>query len=377
MKSSTPEQQPTEAVPSDSVLPAKIENVTAPMRMLFIKLRHIGDSLLLTPTIVATKKKYPNVEIWVIVRKSCDAILRGCPEIDRIYCTADPDSAKRSKSNIWQDLQLIARLRVTLFDFVFELTDNDRARLFAIAARTKHRCTNEHRTLKWFWRPFFHKICTTNRWPKHQVFRDYICPQEVLCLPEEPPPLRFEAERMEPWKGKDALGTEKFIVVHFSTRWDYKSWPLECWEEILQRCLLITPRILISCGPGEDELAATRLLISKLGERVFTTYGQASWAELAWLLHKASFFLGVDTAAMHLAAAVGCPTVCLFGPSPEFEYHPWRVKYWMIRPQDWIPEEAMKKIPREKIMQQISIEKVWEACQEAAHFSKNLVSSQS
>ena len=40
-------------------------------RFLFIKLRHIGDSLLLTPTLVATKAKYPDAEIWVLVRKSC------------------------------------------------------------------------------------------------------------------------------------------------------------------------------------------------------------------------------------------------------------------------------------------------------------------
>ena len=65
------------------------------MRILFIKLRHIGDSLLLTPTIVATKQKFPHAEIWVLVRESCDGVLAGCPEIDRILSTANPDAAKR------------------------------------------------------------------------------------------------------------------------------------------------------------------------------------------------------------------------------------------------------------------------------------------
>ena len=150
------------------------------MRILFIKLRHIGDSLLLTPTIVATKAKFPNAEIWVLVRKSCDAILAGCPEINRILTTANPDAKKRSPGDWIADLKLAALLRRTDFDFVFELTDNDRARFFAVAARTKARCTNKHRTLRWFWRPFFHRVCQTPRFRSHQVWRDYICPMETL-----------------------------------------------------------------------------------------------------------------------------------------------------------------------------------------------------
>jgi heptosyltransferase-3 len=146
------------------------------MRILFIKLRHIGDSLLLTPTIAATKKKYPHAEIWVLVRESCDGILSGCPEIDRILTTANPDSAKRSNLGWLSDLKLAALLRRTHFDFVFELTDNDRARFFALAARTPMRCANKHRTLRWFWRLFFHKISQISRFKEHQVVRDYVCP---------------------------------------------------------------------------------------------------------------------------------------------------------------------------------------------------------
>jgi heptosyltransferase III len=96
------------------------------MRILFIKLRHIGDSLLLTPTIAATRQKFPEAEIWVLVRKSCDGILAGCPEIYRILCTADPDVSKRHKSELVGDLKIALLLRKTRFDYVFELTDNDR-----------------------------------------------------------------------------------------------------------------------------------------------------------------------------------------------------------------------------------------------------------
>jgi heptosyltransferase-3 len=334
------------------------------MRILFIKLRHIGDSLLLTPTIIATKQKFPHAEIWVLVRSSCDGILAGCPEIDRILTTANPDAAKRSKCDWLSDLKLAALLRRTPFDFVFELTDNNRARLFALAARTPMRCTNEHRTLKKFWRPFFHRISTTSRRRQHQVVRDYICPQAALDLPENPAGLVFQKQKMVPWTGQ-AL-PEKFCVIHIHTRWERKSWPLERWEELIAGLLPIIPKIVLSCGPGAEEREQSVALVKKFGDQVVSTLGNADWAELAWLLDRAAFFVGVDTAAMHLAAAVNCPSIVLFGPSPVYEYHPWQVRHWMLRPQVWLGEEEAGRILKEKLMSEIPVHRVLAACEEAA-----------
>jgi heptosyltransferase-3 len=335
------------------------------MRILFIKLRHIGDSLLLTPTIVATKKKLPNAEIWALVRESCDGILAGCPEIDRILTTANPDTTKRTKRGWLSDLRLAALLRRTKFDHVFELTDNDRARFLALAARTPNRCTNQHRTLRWFWRPFFHRICEQNRRREHQVVRDIVCPREALDLDMEPGPLRFAKSRMTPWKDCPDPLSPGYAVIHLHTRWRRKAWPLERWEELIGRLLETTPCIVLSCGPGSEEIEANRVLSSKFRGRVLSTNGKATWMELAWILNHAAFFVGVDTAAMHLASACACPSVVLFGPSPVHEYRPWKTKNWMIRPHDWLGEDAAKKIPPDKLMEEITVERVMAACKQA------------
>jgi len=331
------------------------------MRILFIKLRHIGDSLLLTPTLVATKQAYPEAEIWVLVRRSCDAILDGCPEVDRVLRTAHPDPARRRLRDALHDLRLLIHLRLTRFDYVFELTDNNRARVFALAARSPMRCANHHPSLRPAQERRFHHVTRTHRYRAHQVLRDYVCPQDVLGLPDDPPPLRFAPERMRPWPAPQ----EPYAVVHFHTRWAYKSWPLERWENLLRSVLEFVPRVVLSCGPGQEEVAETRLLRERLGDRCVSTDGQARWSQLAWILSRAAFFVGVDTAAMHLAAATGCPTVCLFGPSPEFEYHPWKVQHWMIRPQDWLGDEPAAAIPRDDLMREIPVEKVLAACREA------------
>ena len=339
------------------------------MRILFIKLRHIGDSLLLTPTIVATKTKFPDAEIWVLVRNSCDAILAGCPEIDRILTTANPDSAKRSHGDWIADLKLAALLRRTDFDFVFELTDNDRARFFAIAARTKERCTNEHRTLHRLWRPLFHHICNLTRRRQHQVVRDYLCPRETLGLPDQPGALCFADSLSTPWQISEYHNGKPFAMLHIHTRWKRKAWPMERWNTLIEHLLKFVPRLLISCGPDAHEVESSQNLCTKFGPRVQTTGGTADWSQIAWLLRRAKFFAGVDTAAMHLAAACGCPTIALFGPSPVFEYHPWQVRHWMIRPQEWMSEEEARKIGPDKLINEIPVEKVLKACQEAFHLS--------
>jgi heptosyltransferase-3 len=331
------------------------------MRILFIKLRHIGDSLLLTPTIAATKKKYPHAEIWVLVRESCDGILAGCPEIDRILTTANPDTAKRRSGGFLSDLKLASLLRRTDFDFVFELTDNNRARFFAVAARTKARCTNKHRTLRWFWRPFFHRVCQTPRFRSHQVWRDYICPMEILGLAGDPGPLRFAESRMIPWQESDYGSGDPFAVLHLHTRWKRKSWPMDRWEALIPQLLKIVPRLLISCGPDVAEINSARSLCAKFGHAVKTNAGTSNWAQLAWLLQRARFFVGVDTAAMHLAAACKCPTVALFGPSPVYEYHPWMLRHWMVRPDAASQQEASN----EGRMDDIGLDAVLNACKEA------------
>jgi len=338
------------------------------MRILFIKLRHIGDALLLTPTIVATKQKFPQAEIWVLVRKSCEGMLVGCPEIDRIVCTARPERHKRQLRGALDELALARLLRTTRFDYVFELGDNDRGRWLALLARTPNRCTNSHRSLRRIWRPAFHKISKKKRWPMHQVERDFVCPSDFLELPEPPPALRFAPERMEGWAPAD--GFESYAVIHAPTRWPSKAWPLDRWRELAARLLTLIPHLVISCGPDPDEVRAARELCSGLGDQVVSTEGKVSWSQLAWILSRARFFVGVDTAAMHLAAAVNCPVVCLFGPSGDFEFHPWAVKYWMIRPHDWTEPGIIEKTPREGLMNLIPVSRVFEACREAATFCR-------
>ena len=90
------------------------------LRLLFVKLKHIGDALLLTPALVAVREDYPAAEIWVVVRQGCEGILAGCPAIDRILTTAAPETRHRRIQDWVDDGRLIRELRRARFDYAIE-----------------------------------------------------------------------------------------------------------------------------------------------------------------------------------------------------------------------------------------------------------------
>jgi len=342
------------------------------MRILFTKLRHIGDNLLITPILVATRQKFPEAEIWVVVRRGTEGILAGCPEIDYLLTTARPEEAKRSWLDAVNDLGTLAAVARHRFDYAFELGDNDRGRTLVAVSHATVRATHlSDEGLTPFWRRCFTDVVTKERGHLHQVEMDYMTPQEILGLSEEIPPLRFAPEAARPWGGAGDLVPKSFALLHAATRWECKSWPLDRWREVIAQILEFTPRVLVSCGPSEREITEAHRLCEGFGDCVITTAGTASWAQLAWILQRARFYLGVDTAAMHLAAAMQCPIVTLFGHSVPGQYSPWKCPHIMVAPagrKRGDPSETHDATgtPMIERMLAITVEEVVEACQRSS-----------
>jgi heptosyltransferase-3 len=218
-----------------------------------------------------------------------------------------------------------------------------------------------------FWSRFFTDVVRTDRSAMHQVVRDYIVPKRILDLAEEPPELRFAASATRPWSGCFDPEEEGFAILHAATRWKSKEWSLPRWRETLKQLLEFTPRVIVSCGPGKQEVASAALLSAGFGGRVVTTKGEASWAQLAWLLQRARYFVGVDTAAMHLAAAMQCPIVTLFGQTISGQYGPWKCSHVMVAPAGRkIGEPSGSTDVENQRMFAIEVEHVVTACRSAA-----------
>ncbi|MBI3881379.1 MAG: glycosyltransferase family 9 protein [Verrucomicrobia bacterium] len=323
------------------------------MRLLFIKLKHIGDALLLTPTLAAAKAAHPDATIWVVVRKGSEGILAGCPAIDRVLTTNAPEKGERGPG-LRGSLALVRELRRQHFDYAFELTHGDRGRLLAAWSGARVRCANDGvYRVPWFWRAWFNRLSKHDWRNEHQAEAGFRLVNEFLPLGvSEPPPLVFDRARTAPCD----LGVKlnDYAVIHPGTRWQRKRWPLEKWIAAGRELLQLTPQLVISVGPDAEEVQLGDALAAALGPRAVTTRGKLSWAQLAGLLHGARLFVGVDTAAMHLAAACQCPTVALFASSVAVHWRPWRVPHRLVgavlKPGETAADDAMIRIEPAEVL---------------------------
>ena len=161
------------------------------MRLLFVKLRHIGDALLLTPTLAAVKQVLPKCEIWVIVRKGSEGILAGCPHIDELRGAMIPEHGAAREEHRGADRRLLGELRSAGFEHAFELSGGDRGRWMTLLSGARGRTANTTSSqFPAWWKAGFNRPSTTRRRGHHEIQRDYLTVGDVLLLPEEIPPFR-------------------------------------------------------------------------------------------------------------------------------------------------------------------------------------------
>jgi heptosyltransferase-3 len=335
------------------------------MRILLIKPKQIGDSLILTPTITAIKTAHPEAEIWVVVRQGCEGILAGCPEIAKILTLAGVEKGDRRPGDFWRQVTVLLKLWSIRFDYVFELGDGHRARLFAILTPAKRRYSVKPASpLKLFERARFTAISSFDWETCHRVEKDFYSVAGFFPLTAPIPPLRFDREFAQPWPPACAL--TDFGVMQIGKRQSASRWHREGWAEVGTHLLKRLSALVIVSGSENYELETANWLKSKLGARVLCTLGEANWPQVAGLLFRARLYVGLDTAAMHLAAACRCPVVALFGPSREENWHPWQSPYRVVTSPGYVPAadpvERHARV-RQRAMNDIEARDVVAACE--------------
>lgn len=336
------------------------------MRILFIKPKEIGDSLILTPTLRATKQAYPSAEIWVVVRRGCEGILAGCSEIDRLLTVTGVEKHERTQKNFWQDLLVLWQLRSVHFDAVFELSDGHRGRLMAILTRATRRYTVKlNSPMKWWEKKRMTAESSFPWFDRHRIEKDFHTVSEFLPLPLPIPPMVFERSRTQPW-GKESELSD-FCFIQIGSRKPVNRWPRERWREVAAHLLTHFQQIVISSGRAPEEVADAEWLRNELGPRIICTLGQTTWAQVAGLLYRARLYVGLNTAAMHLAAACSCPIVALFGRTSEEHWHPWQANYRIVAGAtfaDVADPHERHRLARGRQMEHIQPQQVIEACEE-------------
>ena len=300
------------------------------MRVLLIKLKHLGDTLLLTPTIRFLKEQFPEIEIDVIVRASCEPLLESNPDVSRVFAIARPEAKQRTWwSGLRENLRLIRTIATTSYDYAFDLSDSDRAKIWVLLSRAKVRGFRRVDVKPSWKHRVFNRFDDVPLVSLHQVGRDFETVSRIMGLSGTAGPLMFHPRvdeaamaRRFPW----IASGKPYVVIHPTSRWAYKEWLPERWAEVADRLDALGYQVVLSGGPESREAETVALIQSAAKSRPVSIAGQISLHEFGFILGSARMFLGIDTLAMHLAAAMRTPTVALFGPSVVSAWTPWSVR---------------------------------------------------
>lgn len=112
------------------------------------------------------------------------------------------------------------------------------------------------------------------------------------------------------------------VAIHASSGVPVKLWVEERWAAVAERLIAATGARLVLTG-GPDDRALTAAVAGPLSAPALDLAGQTSIGALAAVLARCDLVLGPDSGALHLAVAVGTPTVHLFGPASVVKFGPW------------------------------------------------------
>lgn len=265
------------------------------MKILFITATRIGDAVLSTGALDHFIRTYPDAEITVACGPLVAGLFAPAPQVTRVIALK-----KESLGRHWWKL-----LRETLpqeWDIIVDLRNSAVSRI--LRGRKK-----------FIWRGSEKK--------GHKV------EQIAAVIGASPPPAPklwldassvAQAELLAP-------ADLPIVAIGPTANWPGKAWPAQHFVDLVtkltsQGTILENARVAVFAAPGE-EAAAKPVLDAFPQEKRIDIIAKGSPLQAAAVIARAQMYIGNDSGLTHIAAAVGTPTLALFGYGWPEQYRPW------------------------------------------------------
>lgn len=297
-----------------------------PKRILVTKFRAMGDTILLTAALKELHRNFPNAQIHCAVTEPWIWLLDGMPGVTKLMpVTWHNDRTARTKAAT----RLAFQLRKENYDIVLAFHASPAAAMVALSTGTKLRSVH------------FHSFKAKNMYStvevpgkgtvKPVVERDLDTIRALgLTIPAGVAPEIFlkqeekalAAEEFQSWGLKRPI-----LGIAVGASRPTKIWPLHRYAELAQKWVAENNgSVLVIAGPGEETL------VDQFFRSVPNTPEARNQIQvmpactvriLASRISQLNVLAGNDSGPRHLAAALGVPTVTLFGPEHPLEWHPY------------------------------------------------------
>jgi heptosyltransferase-3 len=281
-------------------------------------MRRIGDVLLATPLARSIKAAWPDAQVDMLVFSGTEAVLRANPDLRDVIAVDE-------RQGFFARLRLIARLW-RRYDVAISTQTGDRPTLMAWAAGKRSiGAVEAGGQSSWLKRKLLGDAVESDAASAHAVADNLRLLEPLGIAPHADVVMKWDdaaverAERLFP----EAASGKPFALLHVSPKFAYKTWTPAGWSELAAWLAAQGMTVVVAGGASAEELAAIDALLPKFPRGTVNVAGKLDLAGLAWLITHARAYVGTDTAVTHMAAALGVPTVALFGPSSPVRWGPW------------------------------------------------------
>ncbi len=328
----------------------------AAKKILVMRYRFIGDTVLTVPFLRNLRNAFPSAQIDLMLEPFSGQVIEGCPYVDRVipfeFKTIHTYSAAAERSKAAGYLHYWRLIREERYDAAFVLKRSLSSALLVWLAGVPRRIgfATEGRGLLLTDRVVY-------RQDQHEVENFLDC-LRVLDVPVASKALELwptsENDKkvaaimaQAGWKDDDLK-----VIIHAAASLPAKQWPLDRFARVMTVLRdRYHARFVYTGSIADGELYRS---IEKLGPfNGLDLCGVTNVRENLSVYKNASLFFGVDSGPMHMAAAVSVPVIALFGPTDEQKWGPWgdghtiitkRLSCYPCKPHKCADNECMKQI---------------------------------
>ncbi|MBW1689276.1 MAG: lipopolysaccharide heptosyltransferase II [Deltaproteobacteria bacterium] len=294
-------------------------------RVLLIQLGDIGDVVLTIPTIKALRENRPAGTLYVMVREHAKELIEDYPYVNGVI------SVEGAQGNLWERLRyqrgFLKALRGKKFQAAIDLRTGTRGAVLSYLSGAPLRIGRYAEDGRlWRNRLFTHLVRPENEMEQYSSLHslNIVAPFKVGAR-DIKPKLTVSRERelrTERILRDEGVPSDRpLLAFHPFSRWRYKEWPAQNYIALIDHVGSRYP-VHIAITGSVDERGRAADLVKETNTEVYNLAGKTTIGELAGVLKKCNLVIGIDSATIHIAAAVGTPTVSIYGPSAPVNWAP-------------------------------------------------------
>ena len=299
--------------------------------MLLLRPDHVGDVLLTAPAVALIRASLPAADLTYVVGPWSVEAARYGPAVDSLRTLAFPGFARRGNVNVLAPYVLLAReaarLRRERFDLAIVLRpDHWWGALLAMAAGIPIRVGGDTRETS----PLLTHIQPTAV-GKHAVEQAMdmarmalqvagVVPADVATVQSFAVGDSAREAADEFWMSKGLHG-KRVVAIQPNAGAPLKSWPVQHWVQLADGISNLGEAVLLTGAP--TDLPILKEIESRMARPPAAVACGQPLNTSAAIYARCALLVGPDGGAAHLAAAVGTPTVRLYGPEPLDTFGPW------------------------------------------------------